>query len=333
MDGMSILVTGGTGSFGQAFVHEVLHNYKPKRLVIFSRDEYKHSLMQKRFGLEEYPAVRFFLGDIRDERRLEWAFKDIDLVIHAAALKQVVALEYNPFEAVRTNVLGVENVVQAAIRQGVKKVLALSSDKAVNPLNLYGATKLCGDKLFVAANALSVKGGTRFSVVRYGNVLASRGSVVPLFMECQREKKPVPITDPRMTRFWFTLQKAVRFVMARALDMQGREIFVPKMPSMKVVDLARALAPDCELEVNGIRPGEKLNEVLIPRDESRNTVEMADHYVTWTRAFSGHKPTLNGEKVPEDFVYASDQNKDWLRPEKLLELIASDQVYHLGRDH
>src|SRR5215813_6793671 len=259
LDGHAILVTGGTGSFGQAFVKRVLAEHRPSRLVVYSRDELKQFEMQQKFSAK---PLRFFIGDIRDVDRLNRALAGIDIVIHAAALKQVPAAEYNPIECIKTNVIGAENIINASIDQGVKKVVALSTDKAVNPVNLYGATKLCSDKLFVAGNHLAGRGGPQFAVVRYGNVLGSRGSVVPLFKQ-HRATKRIPITDPRMTRFWIRLDDGAAFV-ARCLDLiTGGEIFVPKIPSMRIVDLADAVAPGCEHDVIGIRPGEKLHELLI----------------------------------------------------------------------
>jgi len=308
LDGKSILVTGGTGSFGRAFVRAVLARYRPRRLIVFSRDELKQFEMQQEFGQADYPCLRYFLGDVRDRDRLYRAFQDVDYVIHAAAQKQVPASEYNPFEAVKTNIIGTQNVIDAAIDRGVERVIALSTDKAVNPVNLYGATKLCLEKLTVAANSYS-GGRTKFSVVRYGNVLASRGSVVPLFLK-QRETGVLTVTDPRMTRFWITLDEAVNFVLRCLELMHGGEVFVPKIPSMKIVDLARAICPRCEIRYIGIRPGEKLHEVLISRDEARNTVDAGDFYVIkpsfpfWsTGNWSEARP------VPEEWEYTSSTNE------------------------
>ncbi len=320
LNGKTILVTGGTGSFGKAFVKFVLDHFEPRRLIVFSRDELKQFHMQQEF---QHPALRFFIGDVRDRDRLYRAFAGVDYVVHAAALKQVPACEYNPFEAIRTNVIGAENVISAAIDQGVKRVIALSTDKAANPINLYGATKLCSDKLFIAGNAYSGAQDTRFSVVRYGNVLGSRGSVVPFFRAC-REKGVIPITDPRMTRFWITLPQAVRFVLDCFERMKGGEIFVPKIPSMKIVDLANALAPGCRHEIVGIRPGEKLHEVMIPIDEARNTLEYADHYVIqpqfeWWGSRNGRPRT--GKPVPDGFSYRSDNNTWWLSESELKRLL------------
>lgn len=320
LNGASILVTGGTGSFGKAFVRYVLEHFEPRRLIVFSRDELKQFQMQQEF---RHPSLRFFLGDVRDRERLYRAFADVEYVVHAAALKQVPACEYNPFEAIRTNVLGAENVINAAIDCGVKKVIALSTDKAANPINLYGATKLCSDKLFIAGNAYSGNRSTSFSVVRYGNVMGSRGSVIPFFRECAK-KGVIPITDPRMTRFWITLEQAVEFVLSNFERMFGGEIFVPKIPSMKVTDLAEAVAPGCRQEVVGIRPGEKLHEVMIPFDEARNTREFDTYYVIepqfdWWQ--SARRRSARGNPVGENFSYRSDNNTWWLSKDRLTELV------------
>jgi UDP-N-acetylglucosamine 4,6-dehydratase len=323
-DGASILVTGGTGSFGHAFVKHVLTNYKPKKLIVFSRDELKQYQMQERFPISKHPSIRYFIGDVRDAERLSQALRGVDFVVHAAALKQVPAAEYNPFECIKTNVLGAENLINAAIYQRVKRVIALSTDKAANPINLYGATKLASDKLFVAANNLSGDAGTRFAVVRYGNVVGSRGSVIPVFQKFVEEgRKKLPITDPRMTRFWITLDQGVDFVVKNLFRMHGGEIFVPKIPTMNIVDLAKAIKPDAELEHVGIRPGEKLHEIMIPNDESRNTLEFGDYYVIqpafpwWDRDYFRNQS--GGKAVPDGFEYASDKNPLKLSPEKLRE--------------
>ncbi|MCZ4282353.1 UDP-N-acetylglucosamine 4,6-dehydratase (inverting) [Kiloniella laminariae] len=322
----SILVTGGTGSFGKVFISKLLKDHNPKRLIVFSRDELKQFEMAQTIS---HPNLRYFLGDIRDEARLERAFKGVDYVIHAAALKQVPAAEYNPIECIKTNVLGAENIINAAINTGVKKVIALSTDKAVNPLNLYGATKLCSDKLFVAANHLSDIGGTRFSVVRYGNVIGSRGSVIPFFRERAKEGV-LPITDPRMTRFWITLTSGVQFVIDSAERMRGGEIFVPKIPSMKITDLASAIDPNCRQDIVGIRPGEKLHEMMIPKDEARNTLEFKDHYIIRPQSTFwdyDESPVFNGEEgkpVRQNFEYASDTNTEWFNTEQLRSVIESD---------
>ncbi len=273
---MSILITGGTGSFGKKFTEIMLRDFHPKRLIIFSRDELKQHEMRTN-GLDD-PSLRYFIGDVRDIDRLRRAMDGVDYVVHAAALKQVPSCEYNPFEAVKTNVNGAQNVIDAAIDRGVKKVVAISTDKAVNPVNLYGATKLCAEKIFVQGNSYSGPKGTRFSCVRYGNVIGSRGSVVPLFLE-QKQNGKVTITDERMTRFWLTLEQAVEVVLKAFACMQGGEIFVPQISSMKIVDLVKAIAPDCSVEIIGVRPGEKLHEILITTEDGRNTVEYDGLYV------------------------------------------------------
>lgn len=317
----TVLVTGGTGSFGKAFVRYLLTHCPPKRLIVFSRDELKQYQLQQEF---QHPCLRFFLGDVRDQARLDRAFAGVDYVVHAAALKQVPACEYNPFEAIRTNILGAENVINASIDAGVRKIIALSTDKAANPVNLYGATKLCSDKLFIAGNAYAAAKNTRFSVVRYGNVMGSRGSVIPLFEAC-RDKDTVPITDPRMTRFWITLRQAVEFVIQSFDRMAGGEIFVPKLPSMRITDLAAAIAPNCRHELVGVRPGEKLHEVMIPPDEARNTLEYENHYVIqpqfdwWGAGRTQH--SLPGRPVPDEFSYRSDNNTQWLTSDDLRKLL------------
>ena len=293
MKGKTVLITGGTGSFGKAATEMILAQ-KPKKLIIFSRDELKQFEMSK-----DYPEVVFFVGDVRDKDRLYRAFTDVDLVIHAAALKQIPSCEYNPFEAIKTNVLGAQNVIEAAIDRGVKKVVALSTDKAANPINLYGATKLCSDKLFVAGNAYSGGKGTRFAVVRYGNVVGSRGSVIPFFKSI-RQTGRIPITDERMTRFWITLEGAVQLVFTAFDKMQGGEIFVPKIPSMKITDLAEAVAPDCEIDIIGIRPGEKLHELMIPEDDARRTLDMGDYYIIQPE-FNWWQSKHEGRALPEGF--------------------------------
>ncbi len=325
LDGRSILVTGGTGSFGKSFVRTVLQHHKPKRLVIYSRDELKQYEMGQTFSEADYRCVRYFIGDVRDRERLTMAMRGIDTVIHAAALKHVPVAEYNPFECIRTNVMGAENVVQACIANGVERVIALSTDKAVNPINLYGASKLASDKIFVAANNLS-GGGTRFSVVRYGNVVGSRGSVVPLFQRLVREGADyLPITDPRMTRFWITLQQGVDFVLSCLEMMRGGEIFVPKISSMRMPELAKALAPHLPQKVIGIRPGEKLHEVMITEDDARATAELKDRYIIqpvfafWQAAGLAD---YDARIVHEDFRYASDNNTDWLDESGLRRMMA-----------
>lgn len=310
-EGASILITGGTGSFGKAFLDRVLTNHNPARVVIFSRDELKQYEMRQIWG--DDPRVRFFLGDIRDRDRLNMALRGVDYVVHAAALKQVDTAEYNPMEYVKTNILGSENVIQASLDAGVKKVVALSTDKASSPVNLYGATKLTADKLFISSNHYAVDGGTRFSVVRYGNVMGSRGSVIPFFRNLAASGQPLPITDARMTRFWITLPQAVDFVIDSFSDMSGGELYVPRIPSMKVVDLAEAIAPGAPLVDIGIRPGEKLHEEMISTEDARRTVKRADRYVVQpTLAMWGGFKESAGESVPEDFAYTSDNNDQWL---------------------
>lgn len=301
----TVLITGGTGSFGRAFTKWMIEKGKPKKLIVFSRDELKQSEMAKEF---HYDGLRFFIGDVRDRDRLYRAFQGVDIVVHAAALKQVPTLEYNPFEAVLTNIIGAENVIAAAIDRDVKKVVALSTDKAVNPVNLYGATKLCAEKLFIAANAYSKLDGTRFGVVRYGNVISSRGSVIPLFLT-QKETGVLTITDPRMTRFWLTLDRAVGLVLDALHYMHGGEIFIPKVSTMSIIDLAQAVAPECEHKFIGIRPGEKLHEILMTEDEVQRAYDLDDCYSVLP-AFDVHKGhegiMKNGKKVPKDFSYSSD---------------------------
>jgi len=317
-DGKNILVTGGTGSFGKKFTEMVLQNYKPEKLIIFSRDELKQFEMSQEFNDK---CMRYFIGDIRDKERLHRAFHGVDYVIHAAALKQVPACEYNPFEAVRTNVIGAQNIIDVAIDQGVSKVIALSTDKAANPINLYGATKLCSDKLFIAGNAYSGKAKTRFSVVRYGNVVGSRGSVIPFFVKKKQSGK-IPITDKRMTRFWITLEQGVKFVIKSLELMHGGEIFVPKIPSMNIMDLAKAIAPNCEFEFVGIRPGEKLHEVMIPKDDARRTLEFDDFYVVQPDFhWWDNNNWKSGKSLSEGFKYASDKNTKWLTVEDLKGLV------------
>lgn len=322
------LITGGTGSFGKKFTEVVFKNYKPRKLIILSRDEFKQYQMAKTFPDTKYP-IRYFLGDIRDKDRLFRAFEDVDYVIHAAALKQVPALEYNPTEAVKTNVVGADNIVDAAIDAGVKKVIALSTDKAVNPINLYGATKLVAEKIFIAANAYA-GGRVKFAVVRYGNVVGSRGSVIPLFLSLKEQGvKEVPITDVRMTRFWITLEQGVELVIKALEEAEGGEIFVPQIPSMKIKDLAHAIDPDFSFKMIGIRPGEKLHESLISSDEARNVKDFEDIYVVMPQFFE-KKETYNKYKkypsVPEDFVLRSDTNKRWLNSDELREMIQGARI-------
>jgi UDP-N-acetylglucosamine 4,6-dehydratase len=325
----SVLITGGTGSFGHHMVGRLLRHHHPRRMIVFSRDELKQHQMRQPYPDTGDSPMRYFIGDVRDRDRLNRAFRGVDIVIHAAALKQVPACEYNPLEAVKTNVLGTANVIDAAIDAGVRRVLVLSSDKAANPINLYGATKLVAEKLAVQANTYAGGVGTAVSAVRYGNVVGSRGSVVPLF-EQQKATGRVPITDPRMTRFWMTLDQAVAFVLQCLERMQGGEIFVPKIPSMRVVDLAQAIAPEAELEVVGIRPGEKLHEALIPEDEARNTTEH-DTYFTilpmhhdWDPA--AYHERSGGQPCPDGFRYSSDTNTQWLSIEQLRTMLGRPEA-------
>ena len=319
LDNKVILITGGTGSFGKKCTEIILNNYKPKRLIIFSRDELKQYEMKQVFNEKDYPCMRYFIGDIRDKDRLYRAFFGVDYVIHAAALKQVPALEYNPFEGIETNIIGAQNVIDAAIDRKVKKVVFISTDKAVNPINLYGATKLCAEKLFVAGNSYA-GGTTKFSVVRYGNVVGSRGSVIPLFLKYKQTGK-LPITDFRMTRFWITLEQGVNFTLSCLEKMHGGEIFVPKIPSMKIVDLAKTICPKCKLETNGIRPGEKINEVLISKDESRRAIDMGSFFVIKPNFPFWKIENWKGNSLPEDYEYRSDTNEKWLSVEELQNMI------------
>lgn len=321
IDGAHILVTGGTGSFGRQFITTVLAEYEPQRLVIFSRDELKQSEMKAQIG--DHPALRFFIGDVRDRFRLERAFRDIDIVVHAAALKQVDTAEYNPFEYVATNITGSQNVVEASLNTGVKRVIALSTDKASSPINLYGATKLVADKMFQAANNYSGFQDTKFSVVRYGNVMGSRGSVVPFYRELARLGEPLPVTDSRMTRFWITLDRAVDFVLTSLEMMQGGEIFVPRIPSMRIGDLAEAIAPGVPTIPIPIRPGEKLHEEMISLDDSRRTVELEDRFIIAPTLPHGSFELPSGKTPPEGFIYRSDLNTEWLSQEDLQVLLAN----------
>ncbi|RCU44577.1 MULTISPECIES: UDP-N-acetylglucosamine 4,6-dehydratase (inverting) [Corallincola] len=325
-DGKSILITGGTGSFGKKYVQTLLKNYQPRKIIVYSRDELKQFEMQQRFN---EPCMRYFIGDVRDKERMIRAMKGVDYVIHAAALKQVPAAEYNPMECIKTNINGAENVIDAALANNVEKVIALSTDKAASPVNLYGATKLCSDKLFVAANNISGGHATRFSVVRYGNVVGSRGSVVPFFNNLIAEGADhLPVTHEEMTRFWITLQQGVDFVLKNFERMLGGEIFVPKIPSMRIVDLAKAMAPDLPIKIIGIRPGEKLHEVMCPSELSYDTYEFHDHYVITPaiRFYSNERSnefTTNaigesGTPVEHGFEYNSKNNPDFLDHEGLL---------------
>lgn len=316
----NILITGGTGSFGKKTVKTILEKYKPNKLIVFSRDELKQFEMSQTFSTEKYKCIRYFIGDVRDPDRLYEAFDNVDYVIHAAALKQVPACEYNPFEAIKTNVLGAQNIIKAAIDQKVKKVLALSTDKAASPVNLYGATKLCSDKLFIAGNAMSGDSDTIFSVVRYGNVVGSRGSVIPFFLD-QKKTGKLTVTDERMTRFSITLQQGVDFVLDNLERMHGGELFVPKIPSYRILDVAKAIAADAEIEVIGIRPGEKLNELMISEDDARQTLEFEDYFLIqpdfgWW-ASEEHMKKAGGKPCKDGFSYRSDTNDKWLTVEDL----------------
>ncbi|HXZ68507.1 MAG TPA: UDP-N-acetylglucosamine 4,6-dehydratase (inverting) [Alphaproteobacteria bacterium] len=324
LDDKVVLVTGGTGSFGNEFVSTVLRRFNPRKLIVFSRDELKQYEMAQRFPVDKHPCMRYFIGDVRNRDRLEMAMRGVDYVIHAAAMKHVPIAEYNPFECVYTNILGAENVVTAAIKQGVKRVVALSTDKAANPINLYGATKLASDKIFVAANNLAGADGTRFCVVRYGNVVGSRGSVVPLFRKLIEEKAEfLPITDERMTRFWITLPQGVNFVLSSMAMTQGGEIFVPKIPSMRMTELAATLAPNMKIKIVGIRPGEKLHEVMVPEDDGRSTLEIADRYMILPAGGSrDHFMIAGASPVPEGFYYASNTNPERLDARGLQQLLA-----------
>lgn len=318
----TVLVTGGTGSFGKAFTEIVLREHNPRRLIVFSRDELKQHEMRQVYPDDDESPMRYFIGDVRDRDRLCRAFRGVDIVVHAAALKQVPACEYNPIEAIMTNITGARNVVDAALDAGVSKVVALSTDKAVSPVNLYGATKLCAEKLLVQSNAYSGISGTKFSCVRYGNVVGSRGSVIPVFLE-QRKTGRITITDPRMTRFWLTIQQGVRLVLHCVEQMHGGEVFVPKIPSMNIMDLAKAVAPECEVDEIGIRPGEKMDEVLVSADEARHTLEMDDVYVIqpahpWWKI----EPWPDAKPLPDGFQYTSDTNSQWLSMDELKQLVA-----------
>ncbi|MGC8501929.1 UDP-N-acetylglucosamine 4,6-dehydratase (inverting) [Desulfurella sp.] len=321
----TILITGGTGSFGKAFIKAILKSYKPKKLIIYSRDEYKQFLMQKEF-FQFDGVLRFFIGDVRDKDRLYRALDGVDIVIHAAALKQVPTAEYNPLEAVKTNIYGAENVIDASIDLGVEKVVALSSDKAVNPVNLYGATKLVSDKLFVAGNAYVGKKKTKFCVVRYGNVAASRGSVIPFFKSLiDQGKKELPITDFEMTRFWISLEEGVELVFKAIKEANGGEIYVSKIPSFKIVNLAKAMCEDCVLKEIGIREGEKLHEVMITPEDARNTYEYDDHFIIYPQFNWWGKSSVKtgGKLVKKGFRYSSDGNDAWLGIENIKNKLSS----------
>ncbi|ASM37155.1 UDP-N-acetylglucosamine 4,6-dehydratase (inverting) [Campylobacter sputorum] len=325
-DGKSILITGGTGTFGVKFTEILLNKYKPKKIIIYSRDEQKHYEMSQIF---KDSCMRYFIGDVRDVNRLKTAMNDVDFVIHAAAMKHVPIAEYNPMECIKTNIMGAQNVIDASLECGVKKVIALSTDKASNPINLYGATKLASDKLFTAANNIVGNKKTQYSVVRYGNVIASKGSVVPLFKKLiANGAKELPVTDEHMTRFWITLEEGVNFVIKNFYRMKGGEIFVPKIPSMKIIDLAKAMAPNLKIKIIGIRPGEKLHEAMISRDDSHLVLEFDDHYViqpsidTFRKVdFSTNELKEKGKRVKIGFDYTSNTNEKWLTKEELLEII------------
>ena len=325
----TILITGGTGSFGRNFTEILLERYEPKKVIILSRDEYKQYEMKKIFPKSKYP-IRFFLGDVRDRLRLNRAFKGVDYVVHAAALKQVPALEYNPTEAVKTNVMGADNIVDAAIDAGVKKVIALSTDKAVNPVNLYGATKLVAEKIFIAANAYAGD-AVKFSVVRYGNVVGSRGSVIPLFSSFKEQGlKEFPITDERMTRFWMTLDQSANLVLKALEKSVGGEIFVPKIPSMKITDLAKAIEPECTFKSIGIRPGEKVHETLISEDEARTAKMFDGIYAILPQFYENagvHSKYEDMPSVPEGFIYRSDKNDEWLTTEDIKRIVENEKKH------
>lgn len=318
----SILITGGTGSFGKKFIEMIFANYNPKKIVIYSRDEYKQSLLKAEYANKiDMSKVRFFIGDVRDKDRLYRAFEGIDYVIHAAAMKQVPTCEYNPFEAIKTNIHGAQNVIDAALDRGVQKVVALSTDKAVNPINLYGGTKLVSDKLFIAANAYRGIKETTFSVVRYGNVAGSRGSIIPIFKDMvESGASELPITDVRMTRFWISLEEGVNLVFKALKESKGGEVYISKIPSFLITDLAKAMLPNANLKQTGIREGEKLHEVMITKDDSRNTYEYSQHYLIYPHFewwdFDRYF-TPGGKRVEEGFEYCSDNNKEWISHEDL----------------
>lgn len=326
----AILITGGTGSFGHQFVNYILDNYTPQKIIIYSRDEYKQFVMNNKYKThKQYNKLRFFIGDVRDEARLKMAMRNVDYVIHAAALKQVPVCEYNPNEAIKTNINGAVNVINAALESGVKKVIALSTDKAVNPINLYGGTKLVSDKLFCAANAYSGMDGTRFAVVRYGNVAGSRGSVIPFFKNIiDNGGMELPITDYRMTRFWISLKEGVKLVVKALEDARGGETFISKIPSFKITDLAQAMLPGCRMPKIGIREGEKLHEIMITSEDSMRTYEYEKHFIIYPNYnWWGPKELIpGGKKVKAEFEYSSGENKEWLSVEKIRELLKTDIV-------
>ncbi len=324
LDGQTILITGGTGSFGNHFVQTIIDRYTPKKLIIFSRDELKQYEMAQTFPESKYPFMRYFIGDVRDYNRLEMALRGVDIVIHAAALKHVTIAEYNPYECIHTNVIGAENLIRAALRNGVKKVLALSTDKAVSPINLYGASKLAAEKIFIAANNIRGADPTIFSVVRYGNVVGSRGSVVPFFKKLiDQGEQSLPITDAEMTRFWITLSQGVDFVLSNLACMQGGEIFIPKIPSMKIIDLAEAIKPGINTHIVGIRSGEKLHECMLTSDEALQSIELVDRYIILPFFIKqwGDK-SLNYTPIKKRFAYSSETNKEWLHKDELNAMIS-----------
>jgi len=327
LDGKTVLITGGTGSFGKAFCRAAAAEFTPKKLIVFSRDELKQYEMAQEFPADAHPYMRFFIGDVRDPARLETAMRGVDYVIHAAALKHVTIAEYNPFECIQTNVYGAQNVVNAAIARGIQRVVALSTDKAANPINLYGASKLASDKIFTAADAMAGDTGTTFSVVRYGNVMGSRGSVAPFFRKLIAEgARELPITDERMTRFWITLEQGVNFVLSSLEMMKGGEVFVPKIPSMTTVEMARAIAPSLPHRVVGIRPGEKLHEVMVPEDDARSAVELEDRYVILPGQTPARREAYlqaGARPLPEGFSYASDRNPERVDARALQALLAT----------
>ncbi len=330
LDDQTILVTGGTGSFGKAFIRKALSEHNPRKIIVFSRDELKQWEMRQSDPIFDHSNIRYFLGDVRDKERLMRAFRGVDLVVHAAALKQVPAAEYNPTEFIKTNIHGAMNIIDAAIDRGVKRVIALSTDKAANPINLYGATKLCSDKLFVSGNAyVGESGHPRFAVVRYGNVLGSRGSIIPRWRTMiANGETNLTVTDERMTRFWISIDQAVEFVVSNFSRMRGGEVFVPKIPSMNIMDLAKAIGPDANITVTGIRPGEKLHELMIGEDDARHSIEYDTHYVIAAETELGSDMAsyetmrdLGGKALEPGFSYASDTNSEWLNVEQLQALI------------
>jgi UDP-N-acetylglucosamine 4,6-dehydratase (inverting) len=322
LDGKNILITGGTGSFGKKFLEMIFAQYNPNKVIIYSRDEFKQSILKSEYADKiDMSKVRFFIGDVRDKDRLYRAFEGVDYVIHAAAMKQVPTCEYNPFEAIKTNIHGAQNVIDAALDKGIKKVVALSTDKAVNPINLYGGTKLVSDKLFIAANAYSGKKDTKFSIVRYGNVAGSRGSIIPIFKNLiEKGETQLPITDVRMTRFWITLDQGVELVFKALSESKGGETYISKIPSFYITDLAKAMLPNCEINEIGIREGEKLHEVMVTKDDSRMTYEYDKHYIIYPNFDWVDKNNIflpGGNSVQEGFEYSSDKNNNWLNAEQL----------------